>query len=81
MIARAAHDGFREEISFVMRALSRGELTPTLGGRIAGEAPGWVEAHIRTADRPLGRFLAARQEAAGAAVPHARRTARRSGSR
>jgi len=50
--------------------------------RIAGEAPGWVEAHIRTDDLPLGRFLAARQaEGSGATALHARRTARRSGTR
>src|SRR6266508_4152791 len=28
LLHRAAHDGFREEIRFVIRALSRGELTP-----------------------------------------------------
>ncbi len=82
LLHRAAHDGFREEIRFVIRALSRGELTPSLGARIAGEAPGWVEAHIRTDDLPLGRFLAARQaEGSGATALHARRTARRSGTR
>jgi hemerythrin-like metal-binding protein len=80
LLHRAAHDGFREEIRFVTRALVRGELTPALCGRIAGDAPGWVEAHIRTDDLPLGRFLAARRaEAPGATALHARRAARRSG--
>lgn len=82
LLHRAAHDGFREEMSFVLRALARGELTPALGGRIAGEAPGWIEAHIRTADLPLGRFLAARRtEAPGATASPARRAARRWGVR
>jgi hemerythrin-like metal-binding protein len=79
LLHRAAHDGFREEIRFITLTLARGELTPALGGRIAGEAPSWIEAHIRTADRPLGRFLSARQgEGSGATVTHARRAARRS---
>lgn len=77
-VHRAAHGSFREEMAFVLRALERNELTPGLGARIAGEIPAWVETHIRTVDRPLGRFLAALDGGASGASPRARRAARRS---